>query len=305
MAWLLQLVIAGLVLGSIYALFAVSLNIVWSVAGVVNIAQGEILAIGAYSMIFLVHSSIPLPLGITALLVGAVVVGAAVNRLFAHLLRQPESEYSTLLVTWGFSLVIIAAIREFVGTDFRSIDILRAPVYIGEARFPQTNFVVLGAAFVAALVLALLLRYSRVGRSLRAVAENSELAASVGVNVSRARTTGFVVGICLAVFAGQLVSTVLVFYPAVGQLFILKGVVIVLVASLGRLFWTWCVGLALGLLETSIQFVSSPLAANLVPFLLLIVVLLLRPKDVRKAWHWVVRSLTPRPTGLGAPRVGP
>jgi branched-chain amino acid transport system permease protein len=295
-----DLALSALVLGSIYALFAVSLNIVWSMANVVNIGHREVLTLGAYGTLAVDGSTSGalLPLGFLALGLVTVIVSAVLYWVMLWGLRERDLHYGSLLLTWGISLAILAAIRIVVGTQFQSVGILRESVTIGPLRTTQAALLALAVALIVSAGLALVLQRTAIGRSLRAIAANVDLAASVGINVPRVRTVAFVGGILITVLAGVLLSMLYVFYPLVGQLFIIKAVAIVLVAGLGRLAWTWMVGMGLGLVETAVQFQMGAQVSSLVAYIALILVLLFRRDDVvRLARRFVSRR---REQGLGA-----
>jgi len=282
-----DLLLAALVLGSIYALFAVSLNIVWSMANVVNIGHGEVLTLGAYGSLVVVNAGVLLPVGFVLLGVVTTIVSIAFYLVLLWALRERDLHYGSLLVTWGVSLSLFAIIRLVFSTDFQSVGILRGPVDLGFVRTTQAALVVLVAAGLTSGGLALMIQRTPLGRSMRAIAADADLAASVGINVRVVRTTAFVLGILLAVVAGVLLSTLYVFYPLVGQLFIIKAVAIVLVAGLGRLWWTWAAGVGLGIVETLVQFQIGAQVSDLVAYTVLILVLLLRRNDIAR----LLRSL--------------
>lgn len=288
-----DLALSAVVLGSIYALFAVSLNIVWSMANVVNIGHGEVLTLGAYGTLAVVNSGVILPIGFLALAVVTILVSAALYWIMLWGLRERDLHYGSLLFTWAISLAILAGIRLVVGTQFQSVGILRDSVSLGGLRTTQAALVVLAVALGVSAGLAILMQRTAIGRSMRALAANADLAASVGINVPRVRTAAFVGGILITVLAGVLMSMLYVFYPLVGQLFIIKAVAIVLVAGLGRLAWTWTVGVGLGLVETAVQFQLGAQVSSLVAYVALILVLLFRRDDVIR----LARRLTSRGKG--------
>lgn len=266
-----SLVVNGLIVGSLYALFGLGLNVAWNIGGVPNLAHGEFVAVGAYSMYFLVTAGVAIiPSAVGSVAIG-LLLAAAFHRVLFRILGEKALLFGSILVTWGMSLALIAGMRYAFGSSFRKLNVLEGSVEIPltSLRVPVTGALVLATAMVTSAILAGLLKFSGLGRRLRAVSNAPDLAASVGINVPVIRAAGFAMGAGLAIVAGVLVSMSYVFTPSIGQLYVLKGIAVVLVAGVGNLAMTWVWGAVLGVLEALVQFWLGGHMANFIAFALL------------------------------------
>jgi branched-chain amino acid transport system permease protein len=276
----LQLFFSALILGSVYSLFAVSLNLVWGISAVVNVAHGSFLVLGAYALWQVETAGLPLLLVVPGLLAVAFGVFTVAYRLLLRALGEANIEFGSLLVTWGISLIIIAALRSTVGTELRKTSLLSGSVAIGSSSVSRAGLLTFFLAIICAAALALFLKMSHRGREMRAVGSHPELAAAVGINVPATRALAFALGMTLAVGAGMLFGTGYVFFPNIGDHFIIKAVAIVLVAGLGRLWQTWVVGIFLAVAETWAQYLWSVTAAQVLAYAMLVLVLLVRKDEL-------------------------
>jgi branched-chain amino acid transport system permease protein len=276
----LQLLLNALVLGSVYSLFAVSLNLVWGISSVVNVAHGSFLVLGAYALWQTERMGIPVLLAVPAVLIVSFILFVGAYRLLLRALGEDNIEFGSLLVTWGASLIIIAALRGTVGTDLRKTNLLEGSVTIFSARASLAGVLTLGLAMACAAALASILKFSNAGREMRAVGSHPELAAAVGIDVPATRALAFALGMTVALSAGMLFGTGYVFFPNIGDSFIIKAVAIVLVAGLGKLWRSWGVGMLLALAETVTQFYWSVTGSQLVAYAMLVLVLLVRKDEI-------------------------
>jgi branched-chain amino acid transport system permease protein len=291
----LQLSLSAIVLGSVYSLFAVSLNLVWGISSVVNVAHGSFLVLGAYMLWQIDRMGLPLILVVPVLLAGAFAVFTLSYRVLFRALGEENIEFGSLLVTWGISLIVIASLRGTIGTDLRKTDLLTGSVRIGTASVSLAGVFTFGLAMTCAAALAMFLKLSDRGREMRAVGSHPELAAAVGINVPATRAMAFALGMTLAISAGMLFGTGYVFFPNVGDHFIIKAVAIVLVAGLGKLWRTWTVGMFLAGAETLTQYLWSVTGSQLLAYAMLVLVLLIRKDEmIRLAQRFGLRPTARR-----------
>jgi len=276
----LQLLALALVLGSVYSLFAVSLNLVWGISSVVNIAHGSFLVLGAYALWQCQAMGLPLLIAVPIILAGTFGLFVVLYRLLLMALGEGNIEFGSLLVTWGISLIIIAALRSSAGTELRKVDLLPGSITVVGVTITTSGAVTFLVAILMAASIAAYLRFSSRGRSMRAVGSHPELAAAVGVNVPATRAFTFGLGMTMTLGAGMLFGTSFVFFPNIGDNFIIKAVAIVLVAGLGKLWRTWIVGIVLAIGETLAQYFWSVTGAQLLAYVMLVVVLLIRKDEL-------------------------
>ena len=278
----LQLILSAIVLGSVYSLFGVSLNLVWGISGVVNLAHGSFLVMGAYALWQIQELDLPVIIFIPIVLALLSGLFFVTYRLFLFALGEENLEFGGLLVSWGVSLIILATLRATVGTDLRKIQLLSGTVSIGSAQVSLASAVTFLIATAVAAGIALFLKLTNQGRRMRAVGSRPELAGAVGINVPAIRAMAFSIGMTMAVGSGMIFGTGYVFFPNIGDQFIIKAVTIVLVAGLGKLWRTWSVGMLLAIGETLTQYVWSVLISQLLAYSMLVFVLIIRMDDITK-----------------------
>ena len=294
----LQLLSGALILGSVYALFSVSLNLVWGISSIVNIAQGSIFILGAYTL--LVARQHGIPIYVTCL--GVILVGGALFYfIYVGLykrLGQRNIEYSSLLLTWGASLVIEYVLRTTVGTDLQSITVFTGVEHLWGTRIPRSGIAIFITGMIFAGGLAVFLRWIRMGRAMRAVGARPDLASSVGIDVTATRALAFALGMVMAVISGMLFGMLYVFYPGLGDNFILKAVAVCLVAGLARLWRSWLIGMILGIVETFVQYEWGVTWSQMVAYGLLVLGLLFYSDSIRRHGSILLSRLRPSSAAL-------
>lgn len=271
--------ISGLLAGGVYAIVAMGLAVQFSVMGVVNFAQGVFLMLGAYVALFLA-----VRLGVDPYL-GSVVAFAALFGLgwlvMAGLLERllKGDLVLPLIATFGIAVAIQSLMTATLGaTPRKAVSVLGDRVLrLGGVSVPLNRLVafVLAALSVAALVAVV--RYTRIGRFMRATSSEPTAAALCGINVKRVDRFAFGLGSGLAGFAGAVILPIFQASPFVGDRFMATAFVVVLIGGLGSIAGAGVAGLLVGVL-TGVGSVLLPgsLEAALL-FVLLLVVMLFRP----------------------------
>jgi len=279
METLLQSVVSGVLTGSLYAMIAVGLTIVFGVMRIINMAHGEMVMLGMFGA-YWGYTLWQIDPFVSALLWVPLmfVFGAGVHRL---LLRKiiPSGELNTLLYTAGLSLLIANLALFFWTGDYRTINLAYA---LTPARpFGISISVPLAIAFAIAILVttALYVFLSRTdtGRAIRATAQNPDSAALMGVNVARIDTITFALGTALAGAAGVLLAPSLYLYPTVGEILVVKCFVIVVLGGLGSVPGAIAGGVLLGLVESLGAVYVSVAYKDTIGFVLFLLVLLFRP----------------------------
>ncbi|HEV2126622.1 MAG TPA: branched-chain amino acid ABC transporter permease [Chloroflexota bacterium] len=277
---LLQVIVGGLLLGGLYALAAAGLNLIFGVMRVINIAHGEFLMLGAYVAFYCWRATkldpliaVPVAMLVTGLL-GLLVMRVVVRRVMRG------TELTSLLATYGLSILLLnVSLYAFEGV-FRSV-----PAWTGSIGFAGLTISrARGIAFVAAIILSLtvwlFLRYTTLGKAIRATAQHADVAMACGIDIQRVYLYTFALGAALAGAAGALLITFLSVNPSIGSTFILRAFAICVIGGLGSFPGALAGGLILGVAESLTALWTNTQIAEAVSYFLLIVVLLVRPQGL-------------------------
>lgn len=280
---LLQAVVNGLLVGSLYSVMAIGLTIIFGVMGVINMAHGELIMLGMYlafwTFTLLGAGQVPallfcLPL---FLALGAGIYAGMVSRV-----ERRAGQMGTLLVTAGLSYVLANAVQLIWKADYRALpSVMTTRSFF--VRGIAVSYSLLWACIAAGVLTAatyLFLIYTDAGRAIRATAQDREAAALMGVRIHRTNVTAFALGTLLAGMAGVLLTPVFYVYPYVGQVFIIKAFVVVVLGGMGSVLGATLGGLLFGVMESVVSlYISSGYreAVGLVVFLL---VLLFKPSGL-------------------------
>jgi branched-chain amino acid transport system permease protein len=272
-----QVIVNGLLLGGVYALFAAGLNMIVGVMRVINLAHGELMMLGAYTTFWLftlahVNPLLTIPASAGLMLI----LGMALQRLLVErVVKQPL--LSSLLLTFGLSTLFLGvALNAWTGAE-RAVPFLTGSLAVGPLLISRARLV----AFVIAVAITgatfLFLRYSTFGKTIRATSQQPDAAQACGIDVGRVRVVAFGIGSALAAAAGSLVSMMFAFNPEVGQVFIPKAFAVIVLGGLGSFVGALFGALVLGVGETLAGYVTSGQWAESVAFIILIVMLVIRP----------------------------
>ncbi|CAM5379665.1 branched-chain amino acid ABC transporter permease [Eoetvoesiella caeni] len=279
---LIQVLVNGILLGGLYAVMALGLALVWGVLNIVNLAHGAFIMLGAYiSWHLYVYASIDpfLGLPITAILMFA--LGYALQRGLLNLVvRAPM--FNTLLLTFGLEVVLTYLAQLAFSADYRTIN----PAYAGNSfqLGALTIPVVRLAAFAVALGLTigmwLFLLHTRLGRAIRATAQNLVAARLYGVEPRHLYALTFGLGLALAGAAGGLYGTVSQINPYIGASLTAKSFAISIIGGLDNPLGVLVGGLFLGIVESLTALYIGPTFSDVASFSILILVLIVRPSGL-------------------------
>ncbi len=278
---LVDLTVSAVLLAGLYATMAYGLGLIYGVLRVVNLAHGGVIMAGAY-LGWVLHERLGLDpyLSLPAVVALTFGLGVVMYRLLVrHLPRGPAGGPASLLLLFGVWLVLRnVAYLLFTGNDqaIRTAYSTRSVEILG-SHFSVSRLAVLGAALVAPAFLHLLLTRTYVGRAIRAVAQNADSCALVGVDVERIYSLTFGIGTALAGLAGLLSATIFSFNPASGSGELLKSFVVVVLGGLGSVFGTGVAALILAGVEVFAILVLPSYLTAAVGFVMLVLVLVIRP----------------------------
>ncbi len=257
---LIQQIINGLVLGSIYALVALGYTMVYGIMGLINFAHGEVVMIGAMVTLMMIKlmaaSGLPMPLVVViALAVAALacmLVGYTIERVAYRPLRHAP-KLAPLITAIGVSIVLQHLAMLIWGRNYLSFP----------AIFPATQYEILGASIttvqvaivlIAALMmcaLLVLINRTRLGRAMRATSENPPIAQLMGVNINQIISLTFVIGSALAAVAGLMVSAnYSIVHYAMGAMLGMKAFTAAVLGGIGNVVGAMLGGVLLGLIES-------------------------------------------------------
>ena len=276
---ILQLIINGLLLGGIYALFSIGLTLIFGVLEVVNFAHGEFLMLSMYLTFILFQSfGIDPYLSIIIVLPIFFILGLIVQFIIIKpLLSAPP--INQIFATIGLSLVLQNVALLLFKADFRTVKTTysNANILIGEliVSVPRLIAFVLAISLIAALFL--FLKKTFTGKAIRALAQQRQAAMLMGINVYQTYAIAFGIGIACVGAAGAIMIPIFFVFPTVGSLFVLIAFVTVILGGYNSLGGTLVAGLIIGIIEGFSGFFISPHLKEVVYFILFIFILIFRP----------------------------
>ncbi|MEL6232991.1 MAG: urea ABC transporter permease subunit UrtB [Pseudomonadota bacterium] len=289
-----EILFIGLSLSSILLLIALGLSITYGAMGVINMAHGELVMIGAYAAVLAgiylnLNLFFALPLAFaTSGLVGLLIERVVIRRLYGRII-------DTLLATWGVAILLQQAIRLEFGLAFFDIHIeglgpglqnmavpgfLTQPFDLGGFTVqPYRSFIIVLTLLLAALTWWLMYRTS-IGRQVRAIMRDPQMAAACGIDVRRVSALTFAYGSGLAGVAGVLLAGFKTVQPDMGAAVVVDGFLVVVVGGVGSLFGTLLASGLLGQINGIVAVLTNDILARAVVFGVVILLILWRPKGL-------------------------
>jgi branched-chain amino acid transport system permease protein len=276
-----QQLVNGLVNGSVYALIAIGVTLVYGLTNLINFAHGQLVTVGGFAAWSAVSTGVPFAL--------AVVIAALVGGVASLTMERVGFRFTRANPINGFilSLAIIFVLEgllvERYGDTLHRIDTpLNGTVQIGDVQVSYQRLVVVGVAAVLTVALMVALKRTKVGRATRAYAEDPATAALMGVNTNGLIMLVFLVGGSLAGAAGALLLSLFGVTVTLGAAFVVKAFVVSLIGGLGSVEGAAVAGLAVGLAETFGSAYISSSWTDFFGYVLVVVVLLVRPSGLFK-----------------------
>jgi branched-chain amino acid transport system permease protein len=283
---LAQQLVNGVLLGATYALFALGFTLMFGVLKVINLTYGFYFSAGALIALWLVRA---LGLGIwTALPLAAIaagVIAVVIDWLLLTRLRTAKApELASLMVTLGAVLALYSALTAWLGSDIRRLPpsvISSDAIQLGSVRVTEAQLLILAAVAVLIAALVWLLRGTKLGLAIRAMADRPDAAELMGIDTARAAAIVSFLSGCLGGAGGVLIGLQRnAIDPYMGEDMMLRGFVVVIVGGLGDIRGAVAAGFLLGLIEVlTAGYIDSNLK-EAVAFLLLVVVLWTRPSGL-------------------------
>lgn len=276
-------VLNGLVYGGLLYIVSVGLVLIFGLRHVVNFAHGTLFMVGAY-VGFSAAAATNFWAGLLVAVLVLAALGAALDiGVFRPL--QREDHLTTVLVTYGLSMVLEDAVQTVWGKDFRTMQVpgaLSGSVSIFGESFPVYRLSVVVAAALVALGLSLWLRSSRIGLYVRASSTDRVTTAVQGVNTNAVSLIVVSVGIALAGLSGTIAAPLLALTPTMGESIAMQSFIIVVIGGLGSFSGAFVAALVIGQIY-SLSIVFLPWASTVLPLLLMVIIIAWRPTGLAGA----------------------
>jgi neutral amino acid transport system permease protein len=273
----------GLSLGAIYALGAVGLTLVYAILRLVNFAQGDFLTFGAY-MAYLVNVTwgMPLILGIFFAMATTALLGIFLERVMWGPMRaRGAGVLQLILMSLGLALVIRYVIQYIWSTELRFLDVnVTSTVNFLGLQIGQTKLIVIVIGVVVLVAIGLMLRYALLGKRMRALADNLELAETAGIDTSRVILWTWIFAGGLAGLAGVMAAEVTDIRPELGFELLLPIFAAVVLGGIGDAFGALAAGLILGVVIEWSTLLIDARWKTFIGFVILILALLIRPQGI-------------------------
>lgn len=289
METLLQLLISGVALGSIYGLVALGFLVIFHATGLVNFSQGEMLMVGSMTTYVLLMAQ---DRNYGLVVIGVVLAGlvlAAVFRfgLYEPLRRKDAPMYSLVVATIAFGLVLTEVMALLVGNTRFGVDPIASggPISFGGVTIGRQMLAIVGLTWLLVGAVWLFFNRSLTGMSLRAVGINRTAAAVSGVRVGRLVTIGFAVSIVITGIAGLLIAPVLGAGAHMGLPLAVKGFGAAVLGGMSSVYRGMVAGLGIGMTETLSSYYVSSAYAPVIAYSILLVALVLLPAQIRQGEH--------------------
>jgi branched-chain amino acid transport system permease protein len=283
MTLLFDILVAGIVLGGMYALIAMGLTLQYGVARIMNLSHGESLVAAAFGALWGFNALAISPL--LGLLI-AIPLGFAANWLIYQIVLMPlvrraknrgALEVDSILTTFGLLFVVQGVMLVTFGGQFNTLNYLSIPVNVLGSNVALNRLIALAFAVIIGSALYLALTRTRHGTAIRAVAVDPVAAQLVAIDVRKASAFAFALGGALAAAGGVLIAMFTTFTAAMGVLFTMKALIVVIMGGVGNIAGALLAGLMLGLAETAVARLVDPGLTIAVTYALFLMVLLWRP----------------------------
>jgi branched-chain amino acid transport system permease protein len=279
---LLQQIVNGLTLGAVYTLIALSFSLVMGILGILNLAIAELFMFGGYLGFAAIMSHLPLPVAIVIGMGGAALLAMVIEKVGYQPLRDAPV-VTPMLSTLGFSIILQNIATNIWGSDPLQLsdELLGARFVVGPVSISAMQALVLGATIALVAALAYIVQRTSIGRALRAVAENRDVARLLGVPANRLTLLAFALSGALAGAAGVLISLhYAAITPYIGVEVGLKAIAVMVIGGTTRIWGALVAGPLIGVLEVMTVAYGGSQIRDFVVYGFMIAVLLLRPQGI-------------------------
>ena len=271
----------GLTLGSVYALVALGLTLVYGILHVPNFAHGAFYMVGAYlSFVGMTKLGLNYWLAMGGAAMVLAVIAVLSDKLVYHPLRNSPGTHH-MIAAIGLLLFLESGVQVIWGAEFRRLPMPYPHIFRAfDLTLPAQRLIIIAAAFSLMGLLHLFLRKTLVGSTILAMAQNREGAALVGIDANRVSTLTFAISGVLATVAAALFAPIALIYPSMGHLVIMKAFVIIVLGGMGSVPGAIMGAMILGLAESFAAFYISTDYKDVVSFVILVTILSVRPQGL-------------------------
>jgi branched-chain amino acid transport system permease protein len=281
-----DLMVNGLVIGGIYAVIAIGLNMQYGLMRILNIAHGEFLMVGAF-LTFTLHTTTGIsPLWflpvvvLVGFLAGLVLHRLIFRRLSATSKSLDQVEERSLIVGFGLMFILQNMAALIWGADLRGYDFMSEPVKYGGVIVTQNRLLVLFLAMMASAGLILLLQRTLLGKAVRGMLQSPLGAWLVGIDTQRLHPFVFALGVAMAGLAGALLSMIYEVSPSIGESYTVMALIVITLGGLGSIAGSFAAALLLGLVESFGTHFTNPSLKMLLSYGIFVLILITRPKGL-------------------------
>ena len=281
----MDIIVSGLLLSGTYALVAMGLNLQYGVARIMNLANGELLVLGALASFWLYTTSQISPLFTVLLVAPIAFVGnwLIYRFLLIPLVRRSKTqghlEVDSILATFGMSFILIGLMVSIEG-GFFVYKYLSIPISILGSTTSLSRLVAFIIAALIGSMLYLWLNHTRSGVAVRAVSVSTEASGLVGINVPRVSALAFALGGAITAVGGALISTFITLDASIGVVFTLKALIIVIMGGVGDIRGAIVAAIILGVVETTVATLIDPGLTLAAAYFIFLIILLFRPQGL-------------------------
>ena len=283
MSTLLPAIGFGLVTASILAVAGVGFTLQFGVTNILNLAYGEIMTAAAFVAYLVTSAGISVWLALVAGGAFGAVFSVLLNRaLYTPFVRHGTRLFGMIIVTIAVSLIVQNSMLAIFGANFFSLSMARpASVHIAGMVFTTVQLAIIGVAIVAMLLIHLLLRYTKLGKAMRATATDPDLARNCGIATERVIDLAWAISGALCGLAGViLVMNLTAFTDTTGAQFLIPIIAVAVLGGIGQPYGAMLGALIIGIVSELAAAVISPDYKNVVAFVILVMVLLARPQGI-------------------------
>lgn len=251
---------------------AIGLAIIYGMMGVINLAHGEFIMLGAYITTILGHAGVPLPLAILCSTIGVAIYGVIIDLLFVH--RLYNRPLDSIVATWGLSLLMSQMTQIIFGPSMSTVAIPLGTIEIMGLTFSGYRVMIICVSIILPVMLYLIFSKTRFGLESRATMQKPLSAGLLGTNTRRMYSLTFMIGSAFAGFAGGLYAPTVTIAPTMGQFFQMQSFVTVVVGGLNPLVGAVSASSVLGVINGVVSYLATSFLGRIA--LLVFAILLLR-----------------------------
>ncbi len=278
---IVQSIANGLMAGGIYILIALGLTLILSITGIVMLAHGEIYMIGAYvTYFFAVILRLNFFFAIVASMIIVGVLGIVIERFLFRRVRHDPDRALILAISLIIGLQTVVVLMSGTSSTLSIPSPIQGVVAFAGLRLSWERVITIIVSVILVTALLLFIHRTKMGQAMLAISQDSEAAALQGVKINPVYSTAMFLGFALAAAAGALVGAIFSLTPHMGSLAITKGIAVIILGGLGSIWGVIIGGLILGLLDGIIPAILSVQLADIIGFIVIIVILLVRPQGL-------------------------